>query len=164
MTYLLTFTCYGTHLHGAAAGSVDRFHNAPGNRAVDDDPRRVGLELERMGQPPYCMDEGRRRVVLAGIQERCRQRNWFLRAAHVRTNHVHLVVDAEAKPERVMNDLKSYASRRLNLEPLDKPARKRWTRHGSTRWLWTPESVTAAIVYVVGGQGEPMASLKAVGA
>jgi hypothetical protein len=34
-----------------------------------------------------------------------------------------------------MNDMKSYASRRLNQLGLDEPARRRWARHGSTRWL-----------------------------
>jgi REP element-mobilizing transposase RayT len=89
--------------------------------------------------------------------ERCRERQWSLLAAHVRTNHVHIVVEAEARPERVMNDLKSFASRCLNAHGLDEPARKRWARHGSTRWLWKPENVSAAIRYVVDGQGNPMA-------
>ena len=56
-----------------------------------------------------------------------------------------------------MNDLKSYASRCLNRLGLDEPTRKRWARHGSTRWLWKPESVSAAIRYVVAEQGDPMA-------
>src|SRR5258708_1343807 len=32
---------------------------------------------------------------------------------------------------------------------------KRWAGHGSTRWLWKPENVSAAIRYVVYGQGGP---------
>ncbi|HEY7391157.1 MAG TPA: hypothetical protein VH640_21760 [Bryobacteraceae bacterium] len=60
----------------------------------------------------------------------------------MRTNHVHLVVEAEVRPERVMNDLKSYASRSLNQKGTDEPARKRWPRHGSTRWLWKPEHIS----------------------
>jgi REP element-mobilizing transposase RayT len=103
------------------------------------------------------MDRSRREVVLAALLERCQQRQWTLLAAHVRTNHVHMVVEAEARPERVMNDVKSYASRRLNQMRLDEPARKRWARHGSTRWLWKPEHVSAAIRYVVDEQGEAMA-------
>ena len=79
----------------------------------------------------------------------------------MRTNHVHLVVEAEARPERVMNDLKSFASRWLNDCGLDEPARKRWARHGSTRWLWKREDVSAAIRYVVDGQGDPMAVFEA---
>ena len=82
-------------------------------------------------------------------------------AAQARTNHVHIVVEAEDRPERVMNDLKSYASRCLNRRGLDEPARKRWARHGSTRWLWKPENVSAAIRYVVDGQGDPMAVFEA---
>ena len=33
----------------------------------------------------------------------------------------------------------------LNRTGLDGPGRKRWARHGSTRWLWKPEHVSAAI-------------------
>ncbi len=114
-------------------------------------------ELQRMDQLPYSMDKSRRDVVLAALLERCTQRNWNLIAAHVRTNHVHIVVAAEAHPERLMNDFKSYVSRCLNQAGLDEPARKRWARHGSTRWLWKRDDVSAAIRYVVDEQGEPMA-------
>ena len=56
-----------------------------------------------------------------------------------------------------MRDFKVYASRRLNRLGVDPPNRKRWTRHGSTRWLRKPEHVAAAIEYVVEEQGEAMA-------
>ena len=114
-----------------------------------------------MDQQPYRMDERRRKAVLTSLQERCSQKNWSLLAAHVRTNHVHLVVEGEARPERMMNDLKSYASRFLNRMGLDQSARKRWARHGSTRWLWKPDNVTAAIRYVIDQQGDPMALFEA---
>ena len=110
-----------------------------------------------MDQPAYAMDQGRREAVLASLREPCSERHWSLLAAHVRTNHVHLVVEAEARPARVMNDLKSYASRCLNRLGLDGPSRKRWARRGSTRWLWKPENVPAAVRYVIDGQGEPVA-------
>jgi REP element-mobilizing transposase RayT len=161
MTYLITFACYGCHLHGEEAGSVDRKHKLPGSRLVDADPQRIASEQLLMDQPPYSMDDSRRKAVLASLMERCSDRNWRLVAAHVRTNHVHAVVEAEALPERVMNDLKSYASRRLNEAGLDKTGRKRWARHGSTRWLSTREGVFAAIRYVVDGQGEAMAVYEA---
>ena len=115
-----------------------------------------------MEQPPYGMDRSRRQVVLAALQERCLQQHWTLLAAHVRTNHIHMVVETEARPERVMNDVKSYASRCLNQVGLDEPARKRWARHGSTRWLWKLEHISAAIRYVVDEQGDAMAVFEAV--
>jgi REP element-mobilizing transposase RayT len=80
----------------------------------------------------------------------------------VRANHVHLVVEAETKPERVMNDIKSYASRLLNQAGLDEESRKRWARHGSTRCLWKREHISAAIRYVVDEQGPPMARFESV--
>ncbi len=86
----------------------------------------------------------------------CLHRNWSLWAAHVRTNHVHAIVEADVAPESVMNAFKSYASRGLNRLEIDEPGRKRWARHGSTRWLWKDEDVLEAVRYVVSGQGEPM--------
>jgi hypothetical protein len=133
MTYLITFACYGCHLHGDEFGSVDKQHNLPGTRALEADPRRLCMERQRMDQASYGMDDRRRDAVLAALLERCSNNGWNLLAAHVRTNHIHLVMGAEAKPERIMNDLKSYASRSLNQLGLDEPTRKRWARHGSTR-------------------------------
>ena len=78
-------------------------------------------------------------------------------AAHVRSNHVHVIVEAGIRPERIMNEFKSYASRALNQLTSEEPDRKRWARHGSTRWLWKDEDVRKALRYVIDEQGEPMA-------
>ena len=157
VTYLITFVTYGSHLHGEE-GTIDRVHNRPGSPGVGAHPGRAALERRLMDQPPYIMDQPRRDAVLAAIIDRCAQRGWALIAAHVRTNHVHLVVDAEEAPERIMNDLKSYASRVLNQSGLDRHDRKRWARHGSTRWLAGRKNVDAAIKYVAEKQGDPMAT------
>jgi REP element-mobilizing transposase RayT len=98
-----------------------------------------------MDQAPYNLDQIRRDAVLEAIQEVCARRGWSLLAAHVRSNHVHTVVEAEVPPERAMHDFKTYASRPLNRMRLEKPNRKRWARHGSARWLWKPQHVSAAI-------------------
>ena len=156
MTYLITFACYGCRLHGSESGSVDRDHNAPGTPILEVDSARIVSEGERMDQAPYHLDQIRRDAVLEAIQEVCVHRGWSLLAAHVRSNHVHTVVEAETPPERVMADFKAYASRRLNRMRLDEPNRKRWAYHGSTRWLWKPQHVSAAMQYVVAEQGEAM--------
>ena len=124
-------------MHGDESGSVDRKHNLHGGRLVEADPQRVAAERRQMEQPPYCMDRSRREAVLAALVERCSERHWSLTAAHVRTNRVHSVVDAEAEPARIMNDvICEPMSDRLGM---DAPGRKRWARHGSTRWLWKPQ-------------------------
>jgi hypothetical protein len=56
-----------------------------------------------------------------------------------------------------MTAMKAYSSRALNAYALDGPDGRRWARHGSTRYLWTADSVRAAIQYVIREQGESMA-------
>ena len=99
VTYLITFACYGCHLHGDESGSVDGAHNLPGSRMLETHPKRVLAERQLMRQLPYNMDQKRRDAVLAAILERCKDREWSLLAGHVRTNHVHVVVEADARPE-----------------------------------------------------------------
>ena len=157
MRYFITFACYGGHLHGGESGSVDRNHNLPGGRLLEADPDRVAAERQRMTQAQYLLDRDSRAVVLQALREVCSHRGWGLLAAHARTNHVHAVVEAEVLPEKIMNHFKSYASRGLNQLGRDGSERKRWARHGSTRWLWKDQDVQEAIRYVVEEQGEPMA-------
>jgi REP element-mobilizing transposase RayT len=102
------------------------------------------------------LDFARREAVLSAILDRCTERGWYLHAAHIRTTHVHIVIEADPHPDRVMNDLKSYASRCLNRAGFDSIECKRWARHGSTLWLWNEREVNAAIRYVIEEQGEPM--------
>ena len=118
---------------------------------------RAFAERTLMDQPPYRLDQARRQAVLAAIIERCPQREWDLIAVHVRANHVHMIVAGDGTAERVMNDIKSYASRYLNQSGFDAPDRKRWARHGSTRYLYGRKNTDAAIRYVAEGQGRPMA-------
>jgi len=136
---------------------VDRRHNLHGSRLLDPDSQRASAERQRMAQPPYRLDESSRAAVLAALRQHCAYRGWSLLAAHVRTNHVHAIVDADVLPEKVMNEFKAYASRELKRLDREAPDRKRWTRHGSTRWLWKDSDVQEAIQYVVEEQGKPMA-------
>jgi REP element-mobilizing transposase RayT len=144
-------------LHGDESGSVDRSHNIHGHRLVEADEARRSRERKLMDQAPCLLNAFGRSAVLEAIQQVCAHRQWKLLAAHVRMTHVHAVVEAEAKPVKVMNDFKSYASRRLNERSADGPDQKRWARHGSTRWLLDRDDIAAAIRYVVEEQGEPIA-------
>ena len=86
-------------------------------------------------------------VVLAQLQETAAYRGWFLLAAAVMRNHVHLLVgvSGDPEPDTLLRDFKSYASRALN---------KRWEKPASGTW-WTEggskrkrEDVPAAVQYV----------------
>lgn len=156
LAYFITFSCYGTRLHGDENGSVDRFHNQPSTPFVPPNVRRLEAKEEQLKQPVFIMDQARRAVVLRTLTEVADYRGWKLLAAHVRSSHVHLVIQADEKPEKIMNDVKSYASRRLNEAKLDDSDRKRWTRHGSTRYLWKWEDVENAVHYTLHEQGDVM--------
>ena len=71
----------------------------------------------------------------AAWREVCFHRGWLLWAAHVRTNHVPSVVEAEVRPEMVMKAMGAARKYAMALED---------------------EDVQAAIQYVISRQGEPM--------
>ena len=75
-----------------------------------------------------------------------------MHALNARTNHIHAVLAADTTPERVMNELKSWATRRMVEAGALAAGTKAWCRHGSTRYLWTPGALEAACRYVVEGQ------------
>jgi REP element-mobilizing transposase RayT len=158
-TYLITWACYGTWLPGRE-GAVPETQNQFGAPLPQPDPHRQQQARSRMLQAPYVLDDTRRQVVLESLHEVCHHRGWTLLAAHIRTNHIHVVTTANSKPEQVMIAMKAYASRTLNQQALDSPHRRRWAHHGSTRYLWTEDSIQTAIQYIVHEQGQPMAVFK----
>jgi REP element-mobilizing transposase RayT len=94
-----------------------------------------------------------RQVVEAAIREVCRVRGWRLHTVHARSNHVHVVVSAPVEPEVLLTTFKAWATRRLRDADLVTSDVRVWTRHGSTRYLWTDRDVESAIFYVVELQG-----------
>jgi REP element-mobilizing transposase RayT len=155
----LTFTTYGTWLHGREAGSVDCEHNQFGEAVMSPDPVLEEAMRQKLEEPPFVLDAQRRRVVRLSIEEVSTHRRWALIALHVRSNHIHVVVRANADPDKVMNDYKAYASRRLKEAGFDEKRKRRWTEGGSKRFLWQPESVATTVKYVIEEQGQPMESL-----
>ncbi len=154
-TYLITFSCYGQHLHGDERGSVDRLRNQPGTRLLPLDEPRRRTEGALMREPACSLGRQERFAVLKAIREVCDHRGWEATACHVRTTHVHVVVTSEEDGEKIMNDFKAYASRALNKR--GEKRNKRWARHGSIRRITNRGQLVKAIQYVIEGQGEPMA-------
>lgn len=105
----------------------------------------------------YLLDAHRRDVVRDAIVAIASEKGWQLWAAHVRSNHVHVVIAAEREPGRLMADLKARASAALTKAGFESSERRRWTRHGSTRHIFTEDSLAERIVYTLDCQGERMA-------
>jgi REP element-mobilizing transposase RayT len=88
------------------------------------------------------------------FEQVCLHRGWSIFAAHVRTNHVHVVLAANAPAGRVRGDLKAWATRRLVAAGHRLQGQPIWVRQGSKRQLWRPRAIDAACFYVVHEQGE----------
>ena len=151
--YLITFTTYGTWVHGDERGSVDREHNVPGTALLSPSAPRRRMVTGLMKSNEVKLSREQRTVVRETIERVCAHFDWELHAVNVRTNHVHVVVSAPESPERVMNVLKSWTTRALVAAKLVKSGFKMWTRHGSTRYLWKARDVRTACQYVCEGQG-----------
>ena len=153
--YLITFRCYGTWLHGEERGSVDRRHyNRVGTPDMPANKKILEDESASLKHSKFILNRQQRAVVKSAIREVCDYRAYTLYAVNARTNHVHSVVGADCKPEKVMSAFKSYATRKLREANLISGDVKPWARHGSTPYLWTEEEVQRAIDYVLNGQGE----------
>lgn len=152
-TYLITFRTQGTWLHGDPRGSVDPRHNRPGAPFVAPNPRLMQRDRTRMTSAPVILDDAQRTIVDDVIRGVCAHQRWTLHALHVRTNHVHAIVTAPDRPERIMHAFKARSTRRLVEAGLVTQGTRTWARHGSTRWLNTDATFDAACRYVMEEQG-----------
>jgi REP element-mobilizing transposase RayT len=155
LAYLLTFRTFGTWHHGDERGSVDRRNfNKYGAPKIASNSRFVDAEIDQILCAPFLLSEEQRELVESVIREVCVYREYDLHALNVRTNHVHAVVSALVKPEKMVEAFKSYATRKLRSGGLISIYQKIWSRHASTRYLWKERNLTGAIDYVLYSQGD----------
>jgi len=155
LAYLIPFRCYGTWLHGDVRGSVyRRQHNRFGTPFVTPSQSLEQSDAAQMRQPPFRLKVAERVIVEQAIREVCGHRGYQLLALNARTNHVHTVVSATVPPEPILNAFKAYATPRLREAGTLMPGVTPWSRHGSTRYLWKPQHVEAAIDYVLNRQDD----------
>ena len=154
--FLITFRCYGTWLHGDKRGSFDRYHRIYGTPGLL--PSKLRREHDRglMKQAAVKLSLRQREIVESGIRETCVIRRWQLRTVNVRTNHVHLVVSANKKPEAIVTALKANATRAMRVAGVWESTLSPWSFGGSTKYLWDEKQLADATAYVECDQGEPL--------
>ena len=89
LAYFITWTTYGTWLHGDERGS---FARGKGYEPASE-RRRLAAEA-LMTDDPVRLTPDQRAAVEAAIIDHCTSQGWDLHACNVRTNHVHVVVSA----------------------------------------------------------------------
>jgi REP element-mobilizing transposase RayT len=149
LAYLLTFRTYGTWLHGDARGSVQRrTNNRYGGPKITPSVPLTDAMSEARKEMGFLLDAQQRKSVELAIIEVCEYRRYLLHALNVLPNHGHAVVSAQLRPEKIVNDFKAYATRRLRKEWLVSADERVWSRGASTRYLWKAHHVDGAIDYV----------------
>ncbi len=154
LAYFITFRAYGTWLHGDSRGSVNRFQNRFGTPYVASNRLWREHNEKQLTQSPVSLRRRQRAIITEAIKETCRIRKWDFWVTNVRSNHVHTVVFAECKPERIRSAFKANATRKLREGGCWKSDRTPWAHRGSIKYLWTEQDVINARVYVEYEQGE----------
>lgn len=151
--YFITFHTYGTWLHGDKRGSIDRkVNNVPGTPILSENSSREKLMQSRLKNPPVTLNWEQRKSIESTIEKVIKHNGWVLHAVNARREHIHLVVTASKRPEPVMNELKSWCTRVLREFGLLGKEISPWSRHGSTRYLWSEKDVLEVVRYVRFGQ------------
>jgi REP element-mobilizing transposase RayT len=151
--YLITFRSYGTWLHGDVRGSVDRAHNRFGTPRIPPNQKWEKHNRNLLSQSPVRLSRRQRRTIEEAIRETCKIRKWEFWVTNIRTNHIHTVVSAPCKPEKILNAFKANATRKLREAGGWNSSRSPWVEKGSKRYLWTEQDVINAVVYVEYEQG-----------
>jgi REP element-mobilizing transposase RayT len=157
--YFITFTTYGTWLPGDLRGWVDREHNEFGTERLRHDPLFNTIQRNALKHQPVVFDAPMIKVVRSAVLEVCDYRRWQIIRGNVRTNHVHLLVMAAAKAEKVLGDFKRYATRRLRADKLLTADQPVWTDGGSTIYVWNKASADRIERYIARGQGDNLGGL-----
>ncbi len=156
LAYFLTWSTYGSRLHGDDLGSVSRTQNHRGEPFLEPDLQRVDRESSTMSYEPILLTPPMRAVVSKAVEDHAMFRKLRLFAINPRSTHVHVVVgcgdEAPPRPEKVLQEFKSWATRRLRDAGLVRREGPVWSHHGSTRWVNDEEGLYEARNYVLNMQ------------
>jgi len=147
LAFFFTVSNYGVWLPGDSRGWIEYKHGwqLP-------DPIRELEAKTLMTETSVILNETSRDLVEAQIAETCKFRNWTLRAANCRSNHMHFVISThQVAPKIIRSTVKAWCTRRLK-ENIDHTRENWWAERGSIRWIFTEESLERVILYVLQGQ------------
>jgi hypothetical protein len=155
VAYLITWSTYGTWLHGDDRGSVNSTHNIYGTPTLPPSRKLILHSVKAMSGNPVTLGEKARVTIGQSIINTCRVKGWHLHALHVRTTHIHAIVSAGTEPHGVLRLFKSWATRSLKESDLVRQ-KQVWSEKGSTRYIWSLNQLSRATDYVLRRQGAPM--------
>ncbi len=147
IAFFITWPTYGTWLPGDERGWVEHHHGwqLP-SRDLEQHSRACMTEQQCLLSPKE------RAIVIAQILHTCAFRNWVHYASACRSNHAHVVIGAwNTKPQKIRIDIKAWCTRSLREQ--SRPEKENWwAERGSTRYIWTEQSLQTVIQYVTEAQ------------
>ena len=124
--------------------------------------RKGGNQLPQPLLAAWCRKQMKGEAVLLEPHDRntieitcrkhCEHRGWHLLAVSARTNHVHAVVAADAKPQVVRDQLKANSTGALRRQAVPLNVHRTWTKGGDCEILDTDDDVRNAVIYVTEAQ------------
>ncbi len=156
LAFYLTWPTYGTWLPGDERGWVKHREGFQPSDSI----RKMEAQ-SRMTEDACRLDEQQQSLIEGTITEHCRIRGWELYAVNCRSNHIHVVVMANLKPENVRSQLKAWCTRKLKqLEQQRCPGvlgvrENWWAERGSRRYINDIEGLDTVIQYVRDAQDHP---------
>jgi REP element-mobilizing transposase RayT len=153
IAFMFTWSTYGTWLPGDERGWVEYRR---GLRLPD--PIRELEAAAKMSETACRLNREQREQVHLQVVETCAHKGWELYAVNCRSNHLHAVISASAMPKMMREQLKAWCSRRLNDFQRAQSLEVRenwWAQRGSIRWIYDPNGLEAAVLYVRDGQDDP---------
>lgn len=158
LAYFITWSTYGTWLPGDERGWVEFRHGWK----MPDAARNLEAAA-RMTEDACRLDARQRQAVEEQMGETCKYRGWHLYAVNCRSNHMHFVVAAVAKPQLVRARLKAWCTRRLKAVEKQRLGSDGtgfvrgnwWAERGSQRFINDDDGLESALLYVRDAQDGP---------
>lgn len=155
LAFFISFRTYGSRLHGDRRGSMDRrTFNRFGSQVRPPNEKLQRSDRRMMKAASFRLERRLRKIVESAIAQVCTHREIALYVVNVRSNHVHVVVSAGDVPEKLMTAFKAYSTRAMRAAGEIGESEKIWSRHGSTKYLWTEQQIGDAVAYVKFEQGD----------
>ncbi|WP_339730278.1 transposase [uncultured Gimesia sp.] len=143
-TYFITWTTYGTWLQGDRRGwrKTNKGNQLP-------QPFLEKWCQNQMKEQSVQLNENQRNKVEQVCHQHAQIRGWLIHAISVRSNHVHIVVTANAPPKKVRDQFKAYATRVLREGANPLINNKIWTRGGDIEFIDDVEdNLERVILYI----------------
>ncbi|MCC9603465.1 hypothetical protein LOC67_23190 [Stieleria sp. JC731] len=143
LAFFITFTIYGTFLQGD-----NRWWRSRQKGSQPPQPLLESWHRDRLKHDIVLLNETQQQIVESEINRLYDFRDWILRKANARTNHVHVVVsDSGCSGGKVRDQIKGNCTRVLRESSSVFVGRPVWSVGGDWKCINSEDDLEQAILY-----------------